>query len=65
MNMDWILAVDLTSLSEKEQYKAIDKLHKQMGRHPKDKFIKLLKDANSWYNGAEEHVEIGYVLEDV
>ena len=52
MNMDWILAVDLASLSEKEQYKAFDKLHKQMGRHPKDKFIKLFKDANSWYNGA-------------
>ena len=45
----WVLAVDLASLSDKEQFKSLDKLHKQMGHHPKKKCIALLKDTNAWY----------------
>ena len=55
--VDWVLAVDLAALSNEDKIKAIDKLHKQMGHHPKDRFVKLLKDANAWYDGAERHIE--------
>ena len=55
--VDWVLAVDLSALSNEDKIKAIDKLHKQMGHHPKDRFVKLLKDANAWYDGAERHIE--------
>ena len=55
--VDLVLAVDLRALSNDARIKAIDKLHKQMGHHPKDRFVKLLKDANVWYDGAEGHIE--------
>ena len=55
--VDWVLAVDLSALSNEDKIKAIDKLHKQMRHHPKDRFVKLLKDANAWYDGAERHIE--------
>ena len=58
----WVLAVDLATLTEKEQIKAIDKLHKQMGHHPKQKFVDLLKDANAWYPEADKHLD--KVLDD-
>jgi transposase InsO family protein len=53
----WVLAVDLASLSNEEQFKSIVKLHKQMGHHPKKKFVDLLKDANAWYEGADDHLD--------
>ena len=57
VDYNWILSVDLTSLSEKEQYKSMVKLHKQFGHHPTEKFIKLMKDAQSYYPGAERHLD--------
>jgi hypothetical protein len=57
VDYNWILGVDLTNLSEKEQYKSMVKLHKQFGHHPSDKFIKLMKDAQSYYPGAERHLD--------
>ena len=50
----WVLAVDLVSLSSKEQLKLMNKLHKQMGHHTREKFLNLLNDANAWYPEAEE-----------
>ena len=50
----WVLAVDLVSLSNKEQLKSMNKLHKQMGHHTREKFLNLLNDANAWYPEAEE-----------
>jgi hypothetical protein len=53
----WVLAVDLVSLSSEEQFKSMTKLHKQMGHHPKEKFVNLLKDANAWYPVASDHLD--------
>ena len=52
-----ILAVNLEELSEKEQFKAMDKLHKQFGHTPKEKFVTFMKDANSWHSDLDQHLD--------
>ena len=56
-NFDWILSIDLTKLSEKDQFKSMVKLHKQFGHHTTETFIKLMKNAKSYYPGAERHLD--------
>ena len=52
-----ILAVDLESLSEGEQFKAIVKLLKQFGHAPKEKFITFMKDAKAWNKNLLKHLD--------
>ena len=52
-----VLAIDLLNISEKEQFKAIDKLHKQFGHTIKEKFIIFMKDANIWNKDLERHLD--------
>ena len=49
--------MNLTALTEKEQYKSMAKLHKKFGHHPTQKFIKFMKDAKAYYPKAEGHLE--------
>lgn len=43
-----IFVSTLTQADESSKYKMLEKLHKQFGHRPKESFIKLLKDADSW-----------------
>ena len=52
-----VLAVDLLNLSEREQFKAVEKLHKQFGHTPREKFKTFLKEANVWSKKIESHLD--------
>ena len=55
--VEQILAIDLVNIDDKEQFKAMVKLHRQFGHTPKEKFIDFMKDANSWHKGLEKHLD--------
>ena len=52
-----VLAVDILNLTEKEQLKAVEKLHKQFGHTPREKFKTFLKEANIWNKDIERHLD--------
>ena len=52
-----VLAVDLLNLTEQEQFKAVEKLHKQFGHTPRDKFKTFLKEAKVWNKEIEKHLD--------
>ena len=51
MVMEHIMLIDLEQSSIREQYKMLEKLHRQFGHGSKNKFVDLLKGAEKW----EEH----------
>ena len=51
-----VLANDLVNIDEKQQFKVMDKMHKQVGHTVKDKFMSLMKDTNVWHEGLEKHL---------
>ena len=57
VNITWVFAIDLETISEKEKLKQMKKLHMQFGHTPKDKFIRFMKDANVWNESIEKHLE--------
>ena len=57
VNISWVLAVDFETISEKEKYHQMKKLHKQFGHTPKDKFIAFMKDAKAWNKSLEKHLD--------
>ena len=56
-SVESILAVNLESLSDGDQFKAIVKLHKQFGHVPKEKFITFMKDAKAWNKDLQKHLD--------
>ena len=57
VNIAWVFAINLETISEKEKLKQMKKLHKQFGHTPKDKFIRFMKDANVWNYSLEKHLD--------
>ena len=57
VNVAWVLNVDLGTLTKPEQFKMMNKLHKQFGHTRKEKFITFMKDANAWRPELEEHLD--------
>ena len=52
-----VLAVDLLKMTEQEQRKAVEKLHKQFGHTPREKFKTFLKEAKVWNKDIERHLD--------
>ena len=52
-----VLAVDLLKMTEQEQLKAVEKLHKQFGHTPREKFKTFLKEAKVWNKDIERHLD--------
>lgn len=52
-----VLAIDLENIAEKDQIKAMEKLHKQFGHTSKEKFVNFMKDAKAWHAGLEKHLD--------
>ena len=52
-----VLAIDLENIAEKDQIKAMEKLHKQFGHTSKEKFFNFMKDAKAWHAGLEKHLD--------
>ena len=50
-----VLAVDLLNLSERDQFEAVEKLHKQFGHTPREKFKTFLKEAKVWNKDIGNH----------
>ena len=57
VNIAWVLAIDLKSISEKEKLKHMKKLHRQFGHTPKEKFVTFMKDANVWDESLGKHLD--------
>ena len=57
VNIAWVFAINLETISEKEKLKQMKKLHMQFGHTPKDKFIRFMKDANVWNDSLERHLD--------
>lgn len=56
-DVNWVLHVDLHSLGPEEQWKHLNKLHKQFGHFKRDKFILFMKDAGALYKGIEKQLD--------
>ena len=56
MVMEHILLIDLEEASIREQYKMLEKLHKQFGHGSKEKFVDLLKGAEKWKDHFNEMI---------
>ena len=50
-----VLAVDLLNSEGQEQYEAVEKLHKQFGHTPREKFKTFLKEAGVWNKEVENN----------
>ena len=57
INIAWVYAVDFETISEREKFQKMKKLHRQFGHTPKDKFIAFMKDAKAWNSSLEKHLD--------
>ena len=57
MVMEHIMLIDLQKSTVREQYKMLEKLHKQFGHGSKNKFVDLLKGAEKWKDHFDEMID--------
>ena len=52
-----VMAADLISANDKQVYKMLDKVHRQLGHRPQRVFIETLKSAGQWRDSFRDMVE--------
>ena len=57
MVMEHVMLIDLEQASIREQYKMLEKLHRQFGHGSKSKFVDLLKGAEKWRDHFDEMID--------
>ena len=57
MVMEHIMLINLEESTIREQYKMLDKLHRQFGHGSKSKFVDLLKGAEKWKSHFNEMID--------
>ncbi len=57
MVMENVMLIDLEQASVRQQYKMLEKLHKQFGHGSKAKFVDLLKGAEKWKDHFNEMID--------